>query len=147
MHKISGLAVIAIALLHSLIGLIAPGLIGFEGIWQDIADMGFIDAVKPEALRIWGYYWFLLAGFFLMLCGGLCHWVEHSLDRVLPAFAGWGLLAIALFGIGLDLDTGFWLVLPLAINILVASRARVALPDQYSINGQAFEDSFRLPAK
>ena len=93
MQKTSGLAIIAIALLHSLIGLIAPGLIGFEGIWQDIAASGVFDAAKPDTLSIWGYYWFLLAGFFLMLCGGLCYWVEHSLDRVLPAFVGWGLLS------------------------------------------------------
>lgn len=129
MPKISGLALVAIALLHSLIGLTLPGLIGFEGIWQEIADAGGIDAVKPGVLRIWGYYWFLLSGFLMMVCGGLCHWVEHHLDCGLPAFVGWGLLAIALFGIGLDLDTGFWLVLPVAINILVTSRTGVALPD------------------
>ncbi|MGF1567107.1 MAG: DUF6463 family protein [Nodosilinea sp.] len=129
MPKISGLVLVAIALLHSLVGLTLPGLVGFEDIWQEIADAGVLDAAKPEALRIWGYYWFLVSGFLLMLCGGLCHWIEHHLDRSLPAFAGWGLLAIALFGIGLDLDTGFWLVLPVAINMLVASRSRGALPD------------------
>ncbi|MGG6239626.1 DUF6463 family protein [Nodosilinea sp. AN01ver1] len=129
MQKISGLAIMAIALLHSLIGLIAPGLIGFEGIWQDIAASGVFDAAKPQTLSLWGYYWFLLAGIFLMLCGGLCYWVEHRLDHILPAFVGWGLLAIALFGIGLDLDTGLWLVLPVAINTVLASRASAALPD------------------
>lgn len=129
MQKISGLALIAIALLHSLIGLTWPELIGFGDVWQDIADAGVVDAARPEALRIWGYYWFLLSGFFLLLFGSLCHWIEHHLGRSLPAFAGWGLLAIALFGIGLDLDTGFWLVLPVAINVLIAARARIALPD------------------
>ncbi|MEA5449563.1 DUF6463 family protein [Leptolyngbya sp. CCNP1308] len=147
MSKISGFALLAIALLHSLIGLTLPGLIGFEGIWQDIADIGVVDAAKPEALRIWGYYWFLLAGFFLVLCGGLCHWVEHSLNRVLPAFVGWALLAIALFGIGLDLDTGFWLVLPVAINILVASRTSATLPDKSLVSQHGLEDSFRLSTK
>lgn len=129
MPKISGLALVAIALLHSLVGLIWPELVGFGNIWPDIAAAGVVDVAKPEALRIWGYYWFLLSGFLLMLFGGLCHWIEHHLSCSLPAFAGWGLLVIALFGIGLDLDTGFWLVLPVAINVLIAARARVALPD------------------
>ncbi|NCJ07917.1 hypothetical protein GS597_15660 [Synechococcales cyanobacterium C] len=129
MEKINGLAIIAIALLHSLLGLIAPGLFGFDGIWQEIASSGVVDAVKPDSLRIWGYYWFLISGFLLMLYGCLCYWVEHHLSRPLPAFAGWGLLAIALFGIGLDLDTGFWLVLPVATNILVAARAKAASLD------------------
>jgi hypothetical protein len=123
MKKISGLILIAIALLHILTGLVVPGMIGFGGIWQDIADAGIIDAAKTDALRIWGHYWFLIAGFVLMLCGFLCHWIEHDLNRPLPSFAGWGLLAISLFGIVLDLDTGFWLVLLVAINMLVASRS------------------------
>lgn len=124
MKKVSGLALVSIALLHSLIGLIAPGLIGFEGIWQDIANSGVIDAAKPDALRIWGYYWFLISGLFLMLFGGVCHWIENQLDLPLPPFAGWGLLVIACFGIVLDIDSGFWLVLLIALNAIAVSRFR-----------------------
>jgi hypothetical protein len=43
------------------------------------------------------------------------------LNHALPLLAGWGLLAIACFGIILDIDTGFWLVLLIAINAIVAS--------------------------
>ncbi|HEY9608087.1 DUF6463 family protein [Allocoleopsis sp.] len=92
MRKISGLALITIGLLHSLTALIMPGMIGFRGIWQEIAEAGVFDAVKPESLRIWGYYWFLVPGFFLILYSFLCHWIEHQLDRPLPWFTGWGLL-------------------------------------------------------
>jgi hypothetical protein len=81
MRKISGLALITLGWLHSLIALIMPGAIGFGGIWQEIAEVGVVDAVKPEALRIWGYYWFLVPGFFLILYGFLCYWIEHQLDR------------------------------------------------------------------
>jgi hypothetical protein len=120
--KGSGLALIAIGLIHILIALFIPGAIGFSGIWQEITDVGMVNAVKPEALRIWGYYWFLVSGFFTVLYGFLCHWIEHSLNRPLPLLAGWGLLAVSCFGIVLDIDTGFWLVLLIAINAIVASQ-------------------------
>lgn len=120
--KGSGLALIAIGLLHTLIALVMPGAIGFGGIWQEIANVGVIDAVNPESLRIWGYYWFLVSGFLVLFCGFLCHWIEHHLNRALPGFAGWSLLMITCFGIVLDIDTGFWLVLLVAINAIVASQ-------------------------
>jgi len=128
MKKISGAALVSIALLHSLIGLIAPGLIGFKDILQDIANLGVIDAVKPDTLRIWGYYWFLISGFLLMLFGCLCHWIENHLDLPLPPFTGWGLLVIACFGIVLDIDSGFWLVLLVALNAIAASRFKYQTP-------------------
>ncbi len=121
MSKVSGLALIAIGLLHALPGLFIPGVIGFSGIWQEITDMGVVDAVKSESLRIWGYYWFLVPGFLLILCGLLFHWIEHQLNRPLPVFAGWGLLAIACFCIVLDIDTGFWLVLFVSMNAIASS--------------------------
>jgi hypothetical protein len=43
MKKISGYALVIIGLLHSLIGLVLPGAIGFSGIWQEIIDVGVID--------------------------------------------------------------------------------------------------------
>jgi hypothetical protein len=122
MNKISGLLLIAIALFHLLIGVFMPGAIGVEGIWQEMAEVGVVDAVKVDSFRIWGYYWFLISGLFLLLYGCLCHWIEYQLNRSLPLFAGLGLLAIACFGIVLDIDTGFWLVLLVAINAIVASQ-------------------------
>lgn len=122
MRKISGLVLIAIGLLHLLIGLIMPGTIGFRGVWQEIANAGVVDAVKPDSLRIWGYYWFLVPGFLMVLYGLLCHWIEHQLERPLPGFVGWGLLVVAAFCIVLDIDTGFWLVLLVAMNAIVASQ-------------------------
>ncbi|MBE9079089.1 hypothetical protein IQ241_17590 [Romeria aff. gracilis LEGE 07310] len=124
MSKISGTALIAIGLLHSLLALLMPGIFGFSDIWQDIAAAGVVDAASPESLRIWGYYWLLMPGFLLIPFGLLCYWIEHQLDLPLPSFVGWGLLAIALFGIVLDIDTGFWLVLVVAINAIVASRLK-----------------------
>jgi Family of unknown function (DUF6463) len=122
MEKISGFALITIGLLHSLIGLVMPGAVGFSGVWQEIVDVGIIDAAKSDSLRIWGYYWFLMPGFIVILYGLLCYWVENQLNAPLPSFVGWGLLLVAGFGIVLDIDTGFWLVLIVAINAIVASQ-------------------------
>lgn len=124
MRKISGLALVTIGLLHSLIALLRPGEIGFSGIWQEIVDVGVVDAAKPDFLSIWGYYWFLMCGLFVIIYGLLCHWIEHYLNSPLPLFVGLGLLLVAGFGILLDIDSGFWLVLIVAINaIAVALRA------------------------
>jgi hypothetical protein len=122
MQKISGLALVAIGLLHSLVALVMPDAVGFSGIWQEIVDVGVIDAAKSDSLQIWSYYWFLMSGLFVLISGLLCHWVERQLGSPLPSFVGWWLLLISIFGIMLDLDTGFWLVLLIAINILVASQ-------------------------
>jgi hypothetical protein len=122
MKRINGIALVVIGVLHSMAGLAAPGLLGFGGIWKEIIDAGVVDVVKADSLRIWGYYWFLLPGFFMILFGALCHWIENRLRRSLPRFAGWMLLVIAGFGILLDVDTGFWLVLGVAINMIVSSR-------------------------
>ncbi len=122
MKKIGGFALVAIGLLHSLIALVMPGAMGFSGIWQEIFDAGIIDAAKPDSLRIWGYYWLLMSGFIVIIYGFLYHWIENQLNSPLPAFVGWGLLLVAGFGIALDIDTGFWLVLLVAINAIVASQ-------------------------
>lgn len=127
MTKISGPALIVIGLLHSLIALVMPSAIGFGGIWQEIIDVGILDAVKPDSLRFWGYYWFLIPGFLVTLLGLLCCWIEYQLSQPLPAFLGWGLLIVACFGIVLDVDTGFWLVLLVAVNAIVASQRNIQL--------------------
>ncbi|NKB18774.1 MAG: hypothetical protein HC770_13440 [Pseudanabaena sp. CRU_2_10] len=120
-EKISGIALVAIGLLHSLIALAIPEAIGFPGILQEIISVGVVGAVRSDSLRIWGYYWFLVPGLFLILYGLLCYWIEHQLNRSLPGFFGWGLLVVSCFCILLYIDSGFWLVLLVAINAIVAS--------------------------
>ncbi len=127
MRGVNGLALIVIGLVHSL-ALIRPGIVGFEGVWSEIARAGYVNSVSIEAPRIWGYYWFLMPGFALIVLGIVCAWVERTLNRTLPARAGWALLGFAAFGIALDTNTGFWLVLAVAVNIVVASLREPAPP-------------------
>ncbi len=99
MRRINGIALIVIGLIHSL-ALVIPGAIGFPGIWSEILAAGVVDAVSGSSgtgLRIWGYYWFLMPGFALIVLGLVCVWVERALDRVLPALVGWSLAALAAF--------------------------------------------------
>jgi len=121
MRGISGLLLMAIGLLHSL-ALVLPGAIGFSGIWSEIAQAGFFDAVSSKSLRIWGYYWFLIPGFFMIVLCLLCDFVERRLNRPLPESVGWALFALTIFGVLLDTDTGFWLVMAVAVNMIVAAR-------------------------
>lgn len=124
MQKISGLALIVIGFLHSMIALVIPGVLGFSGIWQEIINAGASDAVKVESLRIWGYYWFLVPGFLMIILGTLCYWIEHQVNHPLPSFVGWSLLIFSCSCIVLDIDTGFWLVLLVAINEIIATRRK-----------------------
>lgn len=138
MKSISGLALAAIGLIHCLVAFLMPGAIGFGGVWKEIVGAGIIDAVKAESLRIWGVYWFLMPGLLMIIFGLLCHWIENRLRHPLPSFAGWTLLAAASFGIILDLDTGFWLVLLIAVNMIVVSRrAKQADQQLVATNGSA----------
>jgi hypothetical protein len=121
MRKVNGLALIMIGTVHSL-ALLRPGIVGLDGIWSEIAGVGYVDAVSIKDLRIWGYYWFLIPGFALIVLGLTCAWVERSLNRSVPAFIGWSLLALASFAVVLDTNTGFWLVLAVALSIIVAAR-------------------------
>lgn len=125
MRGINGLVLVGIGLLHCL-ALFLPGAIGFPGIWSEIRDAGLVDAVSSKALRIWGYYWFLMPGFVLIVLGMLCAWVERSLMRPVPAPVGWALVLCAVFGIVLDTDTGFWLVLFVASSMIVAAKRDAA---------------------
>jgi uncharacterized protein DUF6463 len=53
--------------------------------------------------------------------GGLAHWTQ-SRSGTLPAFLGWSLLALGLFGAILVPVSGFWVVLPQAVMMLVVAR-------------------------
>ncbi|MBI1749247.1 MAG: hypothetical protein HY234_07255 [Acidobacteria bacterium] len=111
---------IAIGLLHSVLGIVWAA--GSPALRAEFIRSGLLDAVNDHSPRATFYFWFLLAGFCMILLGQLGLWAERALQRPLPAFVGWELLVIALFGVVLDPDSGFWLLLALAIYILVTAQ-------------------------
>lgn len=88
-----------------------------------IAGDGFFGAVEldPSQLDREVAFWHLTFGAMVVILGGLVHWTQ-SRTGTLPAFLGWSLLALGLFGAILVPVSGFWLVLPQAVMMLVVAR-------------------------
>ena len=55
-------------------------------------------------------FWFLFAGFALMIVGGLVDRLER-LDETLPSFLGWGFAALTTVGAIIMPVSGFWLLI------------------------------------
>ena len=88
-----------------------------------IAGDGFFGAVEldPSQLDREVAFWHLTFGAMVVVLGGLVHWTQ-SQTGTLPAFLGWSLLALGLFGAVLVPVSGFWLVLSQAVMMLVVAR-------------------------
>lgn len=88
-----------------------------------IAGDGFFGAVEldPSQLDREVAFWHLTFGAMVVILGGLVHWTQ-SRTGTLPAFLGWSLLALGLFGAILVPVSGLWLVLPQAVMMLVVAR-------------------------
>ena len=98
-------------------------LIGFVDGYPQLAAMardGLFNTVttSPEREAI---FWFLVTGVALILTGLLA----LGFERPLPASFGWGLLALSVVGTVLLGPSGFLLVIPQALYILVVSRRTV----------------------
>lgn len=88
-----------------------------------IAGDGFFGAVEldPFQLDREVAFWHLTFGAMVFILGGLVHWTQ-SRTGTLPAFLGWSLLALGLFGAVLVPVSGFWLVLAQAVMMLAVAR-------------------------
>lgn len=93
-----------------------------------IAGDGYFNAVDPGAAFSTfdreTAFWHLMFGAMALILGGMVHWSQNR-TGTLPSFLGWVLLALGLGGVILMPVSGFWVVLPQAIMlILVARRGR-----------------------
>lgn len=104
---------LTVALLHT----VAAAVL-FAPQWQALWQRGVFNAVAGDA-HMGNAIWFLLFGAVLALLA----WEVTALERSQPAVAlrpmGWCLLALVLAGVVLMPVSGFWLVLPPAIAMLV----------------------------
>lgn len=110
--RLSGWLLIITGLLHTASGLVSgyPYLIS-------IVQAGVVNAVAPSLERAY-LVWFLVAGVGLILSGLLA----LGYDRPLPASVGWGLLGLSVVGVLLMPTSGFWLLIPQAVYILLVAR-------------------------
>lgn len=109
--QISAYLLLVTGFLHTLIGVID----GFPQL-AAMTRGGLIAtaAASPEREAI---FWFLVTGVALLLAGLLA----LGYERPLPAAFGWGLLALSVVGTVLLGPSGFLLVIPQAVYVLVVS--------------------------
>jgi hypothetical protein len=93
----------------------------FRGVYSALFDRGFINALDGDPLSS-AAVWFFLFGPALFLFGIAVSALER-LSQPLPKLLGWGLLLLAVLGIALMPASGFWLVLPPAVAILLRKQS------------------------
>jgi hypothetical protein len=88
-----------------------------------ISRDGFFGAVEVDPVQLDREvaFWHLVFGVTIVILGGVIHWAQGR-TGTLPAFLGWSLLALSLFGAILVPVSGFWLVVPQAVLVLVVAR-------------------------
>ncbi len=118
MRRLSGPLLMATGVLDLLVCLLL-----YPGPLAAIAQDGFFNAVEldPAQLDRETAFWHVTFGTTVLILGGLVHWAQAR-TGTLPAFLGWSLLAFGLFGGTLVPVSGFWVVLPQAVLMLVVAR-------------------------
>lgn len=112
-----GKSLIVIGIIHTLFGL---GM-GYP-IFAEMAREGLFNTVVEQFDRN-AAFWFLYAGFTLLLLGALLDWCERTF-RATPRFLGWSLLAITVPGLVIMPQSGLWLLLIPSIGLLVRRSPR-----------------------
>lgn len=98
----------------------------FGEVLASIVKRGVFNTVGADPTTA-AVVWFVLFGVMLFVCGLAVAELEASSPNRLPRSIGWGLLAMAVVGITLMPASGFWLVFPPAIALLVKkSKAKLA---------------------
>ncbi len=134
--RISGGLLLATGALHTLIG-VAAGAELFRAMLAE-GVLRTVTGSEREAA-----FWFTVTGVSLLLTGGLA----VGYGRSLPAGFGWGLLGLSVTGALFLGGSGFVLVLPQALYILLSARSnrrvtsgergeRAATPSAYSHPGR-----------
>ena len=115
-----GLWIIGISIIHTVFALIF-----FRAGLDSIVKDGIFNTVGQDPLRA-ASVWFLLFGFLLFILGLVLVAWEKSTRTPLPVSAAWGLLFLGVLGIALMPVSGFWLIFPPVVAILLNSRRAVA---------------------
>lgn len=90
----------------------------FGEVLASIARRGVFNTVGADPMT-GAVAWFVLFGAMLFICGLAVAALEASSPGRLPRSLGWALLAMAVVGITLMPASGFWLVFPPAIAVLL----------------------------
>ena len=110
-----GISIIAIGIIHSLVGILFLNTT-LAKLWQE----GLFNTVNGQPIRE-ACFWFLFGGVTMILIGALVRWIERQ-GYPLPRFLGWGLLAIAAAVVFIMPASGGWLMFVPAIGALLKNR-------------------------
>jgi hypothetical protein len=110
MMKRIGYVLIAIAVLHTIVGLIL-----FSQPLNDVFQAGIFNSINTPTRA--AAFWFFVFGAMLAAFGGMTQWLLNTIGT-LPRFWGWSLLAVCLAGVIFVPVSGFWLGLLPAVAMI-----------------------------
>jgi len=113
MKKWVGPWLIGVSVIHTVLALAV-----FGQVLASIVRRGIFNTVGADPMTA-AVVWFVLFGAMLFICGLAVAALESSSANRLPSSIGWGLLAMAIVGATLMPASGFWLVFPPAIALLL----------------------------
>tara|TARA_B110000971_G_C19860122_1_gene431256 strand:- start:505 stop:873 length:369 start_codon:yes stop_codon:yes gene_type:complete len=103
--------IMAVAVLHTVFSLYY-----FSAPYQEVLNSGIINSVKTPEIGL--AVWFFIFGIILFISGQLILAIE-KINQPVPLAAGLGLLVLAVLGAVLMPVSGFWLIFPPVIGLLI----------------------------
>jgi hypothetical protein len=105
--------IIGVSILHT-----AFALFVFRSTLAAILQRGVFNVVGTDPMTA-AVVWFVLFGAALFICGLLIQQLEKATSGKLAKSIGWSLLFMSVIGVVLMPDSGFWLIFPPAIAVLL----------------------------
>lgn len=113
MKRWIGRWLIAVSAIHTVFAIIV-----FRDGLTSIIKRGVFNTADSDAMTA-AVVWFVLFGAMLFVCGLAIAALEKSPSGYIPKSIGWSLLALGILGVTLMPASGFWLVFPPAIAVLI----------------------------
>jgi hypothetical protein len=113
MQRWIGYWVMVVAVLHTVFAVVM-----FGNELSSIVQRGVFNTVQGN-LKTAATVWFFLFSGMLFICGLALRHLEATSSGPLPKSLGWGLLVMGLVGVVLMPTSGFWLIFPAALAILI----------------------------
>jgi hypothetical protein len=105
--------IIGVSILHT-----AFALLVFHSTLNAILQRGVFNVVGTDPMTA-AVVWFSLFGAALFICGLVIQQLEKTTSGKLAKSIGWSLLLMSTVGVILMPESGFWLIFPPAIAILL----------------------------
>lgn len=104
--------IIAVSAIHTLFAVVV-----FSADYRSLYDNGIFNSLSTD--RSAAAVWFFLFGQVLFIVGLLIKYFEKHINHQIPVSISLNLLLLTLIGITIMPDSGFWLMFPPVISLLV----------------------------